>query len=59
MFVEGDGLDFTLRFNEGTQLSVAYDDFGARISCGDNSVAVMGVFSAIEKRISCGGVLAS
>ncbi len=55
--MEGDGLDFTLRFNDGTPLSVAYDDFGARITCGDSSVAVMGVFEGIERHIAYGGAL--
>ena len=50
----GDGLDFTLCFNVGMPLSVVYDDFGARLSCGNNSVAVMGVFSGIESHIAYG-----
>ena len=47
-------MDYRLWFAEGTELDISYDDFGARLACGDSSVAIQGVFSGVEEKILVG-----
>lgn len=50
----GAGLDFRLWFAADTELSISYNDFGAMLQCGENSVSVLGVFADIEEKILFG-----
>lgn len=47
-------LDFRLWFEEGTEIDVSYDDFGAKVTSGNSNVVLAGIFSGIEDKILIG-----
>lgn len=50
----GDGLDYRLCFARDAQVDVRYNDFGALVSCGDDTVAIQGVFTGMEEKLLFG-----
>ena len=47
-------MDFRLWFEEGTELAVSYDEFGAKITSGDSSIDIAGFSSGLEEKILIG-----